>query len=232
MTLHHPLDRPIWSALTGRQSALASRRGEAVRIRPEVGIFAAAAHTGAIDDLDALVAAHPGAGFLEAEGSAMADLLPTGATVVLRAVLAQMTARVITPGPTVAWEPLGETDAGAIHDLALLTRPGPFRPRTMEFGGFIGIKDQGRLIAMAGTRLRCDGFSEVSAVCTHPDHRGRGLARALIREVAGRFIEAGETAFLHAFVDRAATIALYRSLGFEVRQRIVYTVVSEPGEKR
>lgn len=223
----HPLDRPIWSALTGRHAALAIRLGDAVRIRPEVGIFAAARDVAAMGDLETLAAVYTGVGFLEAEGSVMVDALPDGATVGMRAVLVQMTADAITPGPSVAWEPLGEADAEAIHDLAMLTRPGPFRPRTMEFGGFIGVKNQGRLIAMAGTRLRCEGYSEVSAVCTHPDHRGTGLAKALMREVAGRIIEAGETAFLHAFADRAATIALYRSLGFEVRQRIVYTVLAE-----
>jgi ribosomal protein S18 acetylase RimI-like enzyme len=223
----HPLDRPIWSALTGRQAPLAVRLGDAVRIRPEVGIFAAARDVAAMGDLETLAAFYTGVGFLEAEGSVMVDALPDGATVGMRAVLVQMTADAITPGPSVAWEPLGEADAEAIHDLAMLTRPGPFRPRTMEFGGFIGVKNQGRLIAMAGTRLRCEGYSEVSAVCTHPDHRGTGLAKALMREVAGRIIEAGETAFLHAFADRAATIALYRSLGFEVRQRIVYTVLAE-----
>ncbi len=228
MSPNHPLDRPIWSALTGRQASLALTRGQAVRIRPDIGIFAAARDAAATDDLEALVAAHPGTGFLEAEGASFVDILPQGATVALRAVLVQMTAREITPGPTVAWEPLVEADAEAIFDLAMLTRPGPFRPRTMEFGGFIGVKAAGQLIAMAGTRLRCDGFSEVSAVCTHPDHRGRGLAKALMREVAGRFIAAGETAFLHAFADRAETIALYRTLGFEVRQRIVYTVLAEP----
>ncbi len=228
MSPEHPLDRPIWSALTGRQASLAVLNGQAVRIRPDMGIFAAARDATRIDDLEALVVAHPGAGFLEVEGSAFVDLRPGNTPIALRAELVQMTAREISPGPTVAWEPLGEADAEDIYDLAVLTRPGPFRPRTMDFGGFIGVKNNGRLIAMAGTRLRCDGFSEVSAVCTHPDHRGRGLAKALMREVAGRIVDAGETAFLHAFADRAATIALYRTLGFEVRQKIVYTVLAEP----
>lgn len=207
---------------------MAIPRGQAVRIRPDMGIFAAARDATAVDDLQALVADHPGAGFLEAEGSSFVDLLPRDATLAMRAVLVQMTSSATTPGPTVAWEPLREADAETIFELAMLTRPGPFCPRTMDFGGFIGVKEDGRLIAMAGTRLRCEGFSEVSAVCTHPDHRGRGLAKALMREVAGRIVDAGETAFLHAFSDRAATIALYRTLGFEVRQKIVYTVLAEP----
>lgn len=224
--MSHPLDRPIWSALTGRQAHLALRQGEAVRIRPEVGIFAAAQDKGALPELTALAGRYPGAGFLEAEGSPMANPLPMGAAVVMQAALAQMVATRIEPGPTVDWEPLGEADAKAIHALALLTKPGPFRPRTFEFGGFVGIKDQGRLVAMAGTRLRVEGYSELSAVCVHPDWRGRGLAKGLMRVVGQRILDEGDAVFLHAFADHAATIAMYRSLGFEVRQRITYTVLA------
>lgn len=222
----HLLDRPIWNALTGRQAHLAIREGEAVRIRPDVGIFAAARDEAATDDLAAICARYPGAGFLEAEGTPLADWAPPGAEVMLRAVLAQMVATRVTPGPSVDWIALAEADADDIYDLAMLTRPGPFRPRTFDFGGYIGVREGGRLIAMAGTRLRVEGYSEVSAVCTHPDHRGRGLAKALMREVIGRILDEGDACFLHAFADRAATIALYRSLGFEIRQRIVYTVLA------
>lgn len=217
------LDRPIWNALTGRQAHLTIREGDAVRIRPDVGVFAAAAEPDATGDLAAIIGRYPGVGFLEAEGSPLAAWTPPGAEVTLRAALAQMVATTVTPGPTVDWIPLGDADAAEVYELAMLTKPGPFRPRTFDFGGYIGVREQGRLIAMAGTRLRVEGFSEVSAVCTHPDHRGRGLAKALMREVVGRILDEGDACFLHAFADRTATIALYRSLGFEIRQRITYT---------
>lgn len=222
----HPLDRPIWNALSGRQAHLAIREGDAVRIRPGVGIFAAARDDPATGDLAAICDRYPGAGFLETEGTFLADWTPPGAEVVLRAVLAQMVATTVTPGPGVDWSPLDEADADDIYELAMLTRPGPFRPRTFDFGGYIGVREGGRLIAMAGTRLRVEGFSEVSAVCTHPDHRGRGLAKALMRVVIGRILDEGDACFLHAFADREATIGLYRSLGFEIRQRIVYSVLA------
>ena len=222
----HPLDRPVWNALTGRQAHLAIREGQAVRLRPDVGVFAAARDDQATEDLAVICARYPGAGSLEAEGTPLADWSPPGAEVTLRAVLAQMVATTVTPGPSVDWAPLGAGDADDIHELAMMTRPGPFRPRTFDFGGYIGVREEGRLIAMAGTRLRVEGFSEVSAVCTHPDHRGRGLAKALMRQVVGQILDEGDACFLHAFADREATIALYRSLGFEVRQRIVYTVLA------
>lgn len=230
MTPDHPLDRPVWSALQGRQAHLALRRGDAVRLRPDMGIFAAAGTPLDLEDLTRLVTEHPGAGFLEAEDSPMAEVLPRGVAVARRVVLAQMTATAVTPGPTIPWEPLGDADAAEVAALAALTRPGPFRRRTHAFGGFIGVRASGRLVAMAGSRLRCEGFSEVSGVCTHPDHRGRGLASALMRETTGRIVAAGETAFLHAFADQPGTIALYRALGFEVRRRMVYTVLIDPGE--
>lgn len=224
----HPLDRPIWSALTGRQANLAVCQGDAVRLRPEIGIFGAARDQEASADLASLCAAYPGTGFLEAEGTPMALAVPADATVAFRIPLIQMVATALSPDTKshgVNWFPLGEADADDIYHLATLTKPGPFRPRTFEFGGYIGVRHEGQLIAMAGTRLRVEGFSEVSAVCTHPDHRGRGLAKTLMRVVIGRIMDEGDACFLHAFADAEATQALYRSLGFEARQRILYTVL-------
>jgi ribosomal protein S18 acetylase RimI-like enzyme len=223
----HPLDHPVWTALTGRQSHLAIREGEAVRLRPDVGVFVAGRDGTATDDLTVLCARYPGAGSLEAEGTPLAGWTPPGGEPTMQAVLAQMVCTRLVPGPMIEAQPLGEPDADDILELARLTKPGPFKPRTFEFGGFIGVREEGRLIAMAGTRLRVEGFSEVSAVCTHPDHRGRGLAKALMRRVVGQILDEGDACFLHAFADREATIALYRSLGFEVRRRIIYTVFED-----
>ena len=80
---------------------------------------------------------------------------------------------------------------------------------------------------MAGRRLRVDGFTELSGVCTHPDHRGQGYAAALSRLVVEEVLAAGEAAFLHAFVDHETTIAFYRGLGFQARTRMTYTSLGE-----
>ena len=85
--------------------------------------------------------------------------------------------------------------------LATLTRPGPFFARTHQLGAFIGVKQDGRLVAMAGERMQPTGFTEVSGVCTHPDPRGRGYAGGLMRQVAARILARGETPFLHAYAD-------------------------------
>lgn len=232
MTPNHPLDRPAWSALTGRQRALARGDARAVRLDPAMGVF-----LGGADPSDASVAAmaelianHPGSGVFEAEGSAMDALFPAGVTVANRIVCVQMHCAALSAARTpedLDILTLGEADAAEMLDLATLTRPGPYRERTHALGDFIGLRRDGRLIAMAGQRLRIDGFIEISAVCTHPDFRGQGLAAALMRLQAERILTAGETPFLHAAHDNAAAIGLYESLGFRARTRIAYTVLTD-----
>ncbi|MEI9963878.1 MAG: GNAT family N-acetyltransferase [Caulobacteraceae bacterium] len=103
--------------------------------------------------------------------------------------------------------------------LATLTQPGPFFARTHQLGDFIGVKQEGRLVAMAGERMRPTGFTEVSGVCTHPDWRGRGYAAGLMRLVAARILARGETPFLHVYASNTGAIALYEALGFRLRRR-------------
>tara|TARA_R110002124_G_scaffold216845_1_gene382640 strand:+ start:450 stop:1166 length:717 start_codon:yes stop_codon:yes gene_type:complete len=235
MTRNHPLDRAVWNALTTRLSPFttADSDARAVRIDPEVGVFLAAADTSAasLAHLDELARRCPGAGLVEVEGSPMAEALPRGVAVARRIALVQMMATTLTPGGRdLPFDILTAADAPAMLALATLTKPGPFRSKTRNLGPFIGVKRDGELIAMAGRRMRIDGFTELSGVCTHPDHRGQGLAAALSRAVAGEILATGDSVFLHAFDGHDATIAFYRSLGFEPRARMTYTILAdEPG---
>jgi predicted GNAT family acetyltransferase len=233
MTPNHPLDRPVWSALTTRVAPLAigqeQGQGAAVRLDPDIGVFVAAADDSADSRaaLDDLCRRYPGAGLVEPEGETIAEVLPD-VPVVSRAACVQMTAAALTAAPAADLDvlTLGEADANEMLALATLTRPGPFRRGTLRLGGFIGVRREGRLIAMAGERMKVDGFTELSGVCTHPDFRGQGLAGVLSRLVVERILARGEQAFLHAYAGHAATIAFYEGLGFSLRARMTYTVLA------
>ncbi len=227
--MSHPLDRPLWNALTGRLSHLAIGDERVVRLDPEVGVFAAAA-SGASEDqaaLAALIRRYPGAGLIELEGSPL-NQPPPGIEIVIASPCVQMTCSCLTGGAPGDLDvvSLGEADAAEMLALATLTRPGPFRSRTHSLGGFIGVLREGRLAAMAGRRMRLDGHSELSGVCTHPDFRGLGLASALSRRVVEGILAGGETAYLHAYASHDATVALYEGLGFRTRARVIYTVTA------
>jgi predicted GNAT family acetyltransferase len=222
MTSSHPLDRPVWNALAGRQARFDQTGVLARRFPAEISPLCAArdASVAAVAALAALVTAGDDISLLETAPPSA----PPGIATVTRPCV-QMTASRLSPGgreaPTVA---LGEADAPAMLALATLTKPGPFRARTHTLGRFLGIKIEGRLVAMCGERLSPDGFLEVSALCTHPDFRGRGFGEALLRAVASRILREGETPFLHSYADNEAAVALYRRIGFSVRAEIVHAV--------
>jgi ribosomal protein S18 acetylase RimI-like enzyme len=110
-------------------------------------------------------------------------------------------------------------------ELTARTKPGPFGTRTHELGRYVGIRQDGKLVAMAGERLKVPGYTEVSAVCTHPDYLGRGYAGALMSEVMRCIRERGETPFLHSRGDNARAIALYERLGFVTRKMGYFAVL-------
>jgi ribosomal protein S18 acetylase RimI-like enzyme len=224
----HPLDRPIWSMLTGRQAHLAEGDARALRIDRGYGVFGVAADTGAAAQA-ALAALVPEEGELWiVEGEPWP--VPDGTREVKRAVLAQMVADGAPPAPRDG-EPdilaLGEADVAEMAALADHAKPGPWGPATHRYGPFFGIREQGRLLAMAGQRILVPGMAEVSGVATWADCRGRGLARALIGHVMREMVARGETPFLHSYADNAGAIGLYESLGFRIRREVHVLVLAK-----
>ncbi|HEU0045047.1 GNAT family N-acetyltransferase [Sphingomonas sp.] len=220
----HPLDRPIWSALTGPQAQLARGDARAWRIEPSVGHFAAAASPSSAD-LDALHGlVTPGAPLILFEDAAAQ---PTPGLTVASDTMVQMVAEGLAPpAPGAPMQPLGDDDAAEMLALATLTRPGPFLTNTHSLGGFVGIREGYRLVAMAGTRLRVPNHVEISAVCTHPDHRGRGHAARLMQAVSQVIIAGGDRPFLHSYASNTAAIAMYERLGFRLRRELTVSFLT------
>jgi len=125
----------------------------------------------------------------------------------------------------IAWQELGPNDSPDMVELATLTKPGPFGTRTHELGTYLGVRREGKLVAMAGERLKIPGYTEVSAVCTHPAHTGKGYAQALMSEIMRRIVSRGETPLLHVREDNHRAVRVYEKLGFRKRVLMHFAVI-------
>lgn len=220
----HPLDNPVWHALTGPQATLAEGGDLARRYDPALAAFA-----GLPDDptpaawaaLHALVGPGGGAVLVRTIDP------PAGWHVGSRMPTHQMIAGEARPSPG-AGTALGPGDVADVSALIAKTRPGPFFERTIELGTYLGTRANGELVAMAGERMRVRGYTEISAVCTAPEHRGRGLAAELVDTVADLIRARGDVPILHVLAENTSAIALYEKLGFSVRATFDVTVVTAP----
>jgi ribosomal protein S18 acetylase RimI-like enzyme len=212
-----PLGNIIFQALATRQAGFSQTAGKMRRFLPEIGPLAGFSEP-ADPDFDALAQlawCGPVVIFLDAPFQPRAGWKALdGAPLVL--MVWQHSCLPEDPGAPIV--KLGGEDSADMLELTAMTKPGPFGPRTHELGSFFGIRIGGRLAAMAGERLKVHGYTEVSAVCTHPDHLGKGYASALMRTVMHGILERGETPFLHSRADNARAIALYERLGFRHRE--------------
>jgi len=211
------LDNPIWSCLTTRHAHIASGGALARRYPASISPIGALAGGGRehVAALESVV--EPGDDFAVFAPSVPA--LPANWERLFESRLLQMirSDRSLLPEGDIEVSRLGAADVPEMLTLVELAKPGPFRTRTIELGTYVGIREGGRLIAMAGERLWVGDFHEVSAICTHPDAQGRGYARALTARVVNRMLRAGETPMLHVEWTNTRAIEMYRALGFTVR---------------
>jgi GNAT superfamily N-acetyltransferase len=222
--MKHLLDRPVWTALQTRHAAFAEGGERAKRYTPSIVPFAAA-RDDARDSLHQL-------GELAAPGESLVMLqadpvvLPPGYVASITADGVQMLAERHLPQlDDQRVERLGEADAPAMLDLAMLTKPGPFTLKALSLGSFWGVKHDGGLIAMAGERMKQPGYTELSGVCVHSEFRGAGLGRLLSLFVAGEIFARGEQVYLHAYATNSGAIALYGSMGFRLRSLMNVAVI-------
>ncbi|MFJ7906661.1 GNAT family N-acetyltransferase [Kitasatospora sp. NPDC096204] len=220
------LDDPVGESLRGRHAHLARRIGAAATYLSEVSTFAVVpAEAGPREWAELVGLLGPGE---------LADMFSCPATPPSDwAPVFSLEGRQMTltgsgrpdhagSGPDTGVVELGAQDVPEMLDLVERTRPGPFRPRTHELGTYLGIRDNGTLVAMAGERLRPPGWTEISAVCTAPEARGQGHAARLVGALVARILARDERPFLHVAEANTGAIALYERLGFETRRPVTF----------
>ncbi len=221
-----PLDNPAWYALTGPQSALGMGDSAALRFRPDIDPIAAFPDDVSPASWRALTP------LMDIDGPLLllrtAVDVPEDWSIRFQMGVPQMVAtRPLARPSGLTFRELAPEDDEEMLALAQATQPGPFALRTRELGDYIGVHEGGRLVAMAGQRMHLPGYREISAVCTAPEFRSRGLAAALTAEIGARIQAAGETPFLHVREDNAGAIRVYERMGFETR-RVLSAVMVRP----
>ena len=218
------LDNPIWHALNTYHKHLAIRGDETVRYPPDILGAVALAENSRVGftKLRDLVQAHEIVGVMGALPEELA-----GWEVVHSDQGRQLIHEDLQPASPVDAVVLTTEDVPEMLDLVDVTQPAPFSPRAIELGEFLGIRQDGHLVAMAGQRLHLPGFCEVSTVCTHPDYRGRGYAAALTTMVAESILERQEIPFLHVAPGNDRALRLYLQLGFRIRTEIQFSILKK-----
>ncbi|MCZ6642556.1 MAG: GNAT family N-acetyltransferase [Gammaproteobacteria bacterium] len=224
--MNDPLNNPVWHALETKQRQMAISHGGASRYPSCVSTFAAIRqpNDACLDDLSNIVARGESVGILHT-----GSMPEHGAFVVRQERRAyQMLCPEYVHGPDETPEVLSLADAEPAVDLAALTKPGPFGGRTIQMGTYVGFRDGQSLVAFGGERFSFPGFTEVSAVCTHPDYRGRRYAESVVRWLCGLIQEKGEVPFLHVVIgspSEQAAVGLYERVGFSIRRTMEYALL-------
>jgi ribosomal protein S18 acetylase RimI-like enzyme len=221
----HPLDNPIWNALNSEDKNKNQGNETVAIFYPEISPFVGLENWSSASQQE-LVAQIP---ISRTCSTLIASpfVVDSNWDLVFSLTLYQLVCSSLKPynGKQAQIKPLGDEDIPAMLALTALTKPGPFTQRTIDFGNYVGIFDKQQLVAMAGERLHLTNYTEVSAVCTHPDYVGKGYAALLVHHLTDQIIKSGRTAFLHVRQDNDRAIQLYQGLGFEIRSDMYFAVI-------
>lgn len=221
----HPLDNPIWNSLVTRHAYIALGCGNVRRYPPDVAPFAAISRIDEASERDAAAFFESGqsAGFLNISPRLGDDWRLEKEFVAVQMVWTQPPVeRDVDPEIM----PLGENDIEAMLELKDLVYPAYFRRGTIGLGDYFGIKYDGHLAAMAGIRMAMDGYQEISAVCVHPDWRGKGFANRLCLHLIEHIQRQGDTPFLHTEEENVAARGLYEKLGFVLDRMLRFRLLT------
>ena len=218
--MDHLLDNPIWQGLTTGNQQLSIGNEQARRLPKDIGAFAGLREYSARAFASLHELSPPGAPTVLFTASAVA--IPQNWKVLVQKDLLQLTYCAPTPPATdgAGVVALQHQDIPAMLALTALTNPGPFLRRTNAFGEYYGIFEAGELVAMAGERLQPTPYVELSAVCTHPAHLGKGYAARLLRHLTHRALATARTPFLHVLPENTRARAVYERLGFQTRRQL------------
>lgn len=218
------LDNPIWQALSTQHAAFNEGDERLKFFYPEISPFVAMADWQEEDRAYAEnhLPADRGFFYIIRDKIQLPDSCRKAFTIPLWQMVMQQHVPFTVKDAII--QPLDHSHIQAMIGLTALTRPGPFTQRTIEFGNYIGIFENDQLVAMAGERLKVPGYTEVSAICTHPDATGKGYGAALLSAACTRILENGDTPFLHVRNDNIRAIKMYEQAGFSIRCEMDFAI--------
>ena len=223
MTNTHILDNPAWNSLTTTHKQLGITGEKAAKYNPKISVIGAVKENtlDAYAELEALTT--PGVPIAIIGFSVPSEL--KGWMTLQSAETYQMIYSEPIDYPDTDYVELSKKDVPEMIKLVELTKPGPFSPGTIEMGRYIGIRIYGELVAMGGERMKPEGYVEISGICTHPAHRGKGYGTAITGILSNSILEQGETPFLHVFTQNTPAIRLYKELGYSTRKTIPVSAI-------
>lgn len=225
---HHILDNPVWNALTSGNSHLTLGNDQAKFLPEDIGPFAGLQEWRAelFQQLYQMIPAKRLVAIFSNQQLNIPPYWKIKETVKALQMIFTNTIHLLNVEANIV--PLEKQHVPQMIALTKLTHPGPFSQRTIEFGDYNGIFNSEKLIAMAGERMHANEYVEVSAVCTHPHHTGKGYGKSLVNNQVHKIVTEGNIPFLHVRADNEHAINLYKHLGFTVRSEMnIYIIQKE-----